>query len=227
MDYWNQSIELNNHGVQSLLQGQLEKAIECFREASEFNAEASYESAVDGFGVYASQWIALSDILNQIAGSDANVSCLISSPPSAIAIGHKVPGDSFVHDVERQSKFFVTRLDWIIEFNLATALQLCGVVDNNYSSDCLEESFDLYGEVAQDVLEWNNYSATIDVALFLLAIYTNQASICAQRGEHKLELLYRIRVDRIRQCYAHSIQTESQRQRIMLASSQGQCAPVA
>ena len=202
MDYWNKSIKLNNLGVQNLQQGQLGRAIACFRKASDWNAEASYDSPMDGYGIYASQWITLPhSILNQISGSSAN-------PPSVLAIGNIVPKGSYIHDTERQSRVFVTRIDWIIEFNLATALRLCGLVVNTTSHsssprDLLQESFTLYEEVAQDLLEWNNYTATMDVAIFLMAIYNHQASICGKWGDRKLALLYRRRLDRIRQFCAH------------------------
>ncbi|CAJ1966033.1 unnamed protein product [Cylindrotheca closterium] len=225
MDYWNDSIKLNNLGVESLQQGQLDRAAECFRKASELNAEASYDSPLEGYGVYSSQWITLAHMpLHQMA-----VGSISATPPCVLAIGDKVPKDSCVHDSERQSNVFVTRLDWIIEFNLATTLQLYSThaALSGCCSLLLRESFQLYGEVAQDLLEWNNYSATMDLAMFLMTIYSHQASICAQWGERKLALLYRRRLDRIRHCCAHTTQAESQRQQITLALCESQCAPCA
>lgn len=234
IDFWNHSIALNNQGVQSLLTGQLEEAVEFFREASEFNDEAAYESPVEGYGVYASQWISVSHLLEQItARSTRSAPCLAQISSSVLAIGNRLPKDSFISDMERRSKVCVTRLDWIIEFNLATALQLCAMASSNSNdsiseiNDYLQESFDLYGEVAQDVLEWNNFSVTLDTAMFLMAVYGNQGAICAHLGHSKMEVLYRLRVDRIRHSCAHSIQLQSQRHQMSLFPGTDHCAPVA
>ena len=215
--YWNDSIKLNNIGVQKLIRGQTTEALGCFQKASQLNEEASYDLPIDGYGTYAGEWISLSLSLNHPPTISAGKTTHTLQPlqTSALAIGDRilvVPNNasSSYNDIEgHRSAVCVSRIDWIVDFNLATALQLYAMAsskcDPASSRGCLQKSFEIYRQVADDILEWNDYATTIDLAMFLMAIYRNQGEICGHLGEQKMEFLCRLRLDRIRQsCCAHS-----------------------
>ncbi|CAJ1966032.1 unnamed protein product [Cylindrotheca closterium] len=190
-DDWNESMRLNNLGVQYLLQGILKKACQCFREAAEYNEKASYESSIDEFGVYANEWVSLSQAINIMHEEPFR--------PSVLSIGHKIQEDTFFSDTDRRKYVFTSRLDWIIDFNLATALQLCGILLHDGSS--LTQAYKLYDEMSTDVIEWNDYSVSVDMAMFLMTIYQNQRIICKLYQNEQLAVVLFLRIRHIQQSF--------------------------
>ncbi|KAL3943499.1 MAG: hypothetical protein SGBAC_002424 [Bacillariaceae sp.] len=226
-DYWNESIRLNNVGVQYLLQGLLSEAVQCFREAAEYNEAASYEqSSVHGFGVYANQWISLSHTLKAIHQHNGQrIAAMKLLQPAVLSIGKMTKEDDFVSETERRKAVFTSRLDWIIDFNLATSLQLYGILHGSADSgsDCLRKAYEMYDEMSKDVIEWNNYTASVDMAMLLMAICQNQSFICDLCQKDQLVVLFMLRIRHIQQ-FLGDMPLD---QETSISLCKGHCAPVA
>ena len=243
-EYWIESIRLNNLGVRYLQQGMLQQAEECFREASEYCEEASYESSVDGFGMYPNHWVSLSEAFPSVAAyTDSCETVMKPLHPAALSIGEQsIPKDTFVPDTERRRAVLTSRLDWIIDFNLATTLQLCGLVgngstpspDSSSQMKYLREAFSIFSALAEDTAEWSNYAASVDIAIFLAMMFQNQRIICMYLGKGQHASVFFMRIRHIQQAigsmlllYGNSCLNGAMQRISLSAFNSDHCAPSA
>eukprot|EP00980_Cylindrotheca_fusiformis_P003222 scaffold733_cov97-Cylindrotheca_fusiformis.AAC.5 len=204
------SILWNNVGVEHLRHGRLDEAYAVLSLAAKLNQEESYDTNVEDCGLYCNQWLNIShvtDAVNAATSLYRRESDVTLNPfPFCLQIGKREDDDmeTSVPDKLRDQAVFTSRLDWIIEYNLALVAQLletiCGGVQ------LLNEAHNLYDQIGKDILEWHDYSATLDMALLLIAIYNNQGCIYQHMGVNEIARFY---MDRVVTIYSASSNLEA------------------
>jgi hypothetical protein len=202
------SLRLNNVGVDHLVNGRLEEAYEVLSLASKLNQEESYDSIFfEECGVYCNRWLSLSNVINAIEGAtcQAEKETSLNIFPFCLSIEkceQEGKDEACIPDELRNHAVYTSRQDWIIEFNLALVAQLLGVICGGIpilaeANNLLAEANNLYEQIGRDILEWYDYSATLDMALLLIAIYNNEGCIYHHMGIDDLASFYMDRVSTI------------------------------
>lgn len=202
------SIQLNNAGIDHLRHGRLDEAYAVLSLASKLNQEESYDASVDESGLYCNQWISVSHVIDAVESATtlSSSSCRqekqkqarLNMFPCCLRIDQREQSnmEGRISDQRRDEAVFTSRLDWIIEYNLALVSQLLGIVFGGVYF--LNEAHNLYDQIGRDMLEWHDYSATLDIALLLIAIYNNEGCIYHQMGINDLASFY---IDRVSVIY--------------------------
>lgn len=186
------STELNNLGIDHLRHGRLDEAFSVLSLAAILNENESYDSLIEDCPIYCNQWQNIAHVIQAVEAAtvssfpqDVKLSifpcCLTIQKPCTI-----------VSDKCRDQVVFTSRLDWIIEYNLALVAQLLGTLHGDVK--LLEQAHNLYDQLGKDILEWHDYSTTVDIALLLIAIYNNEGCIYHVMGVNDLACFYMDRV---------------------------------
>jgi hypothetical protein len=197
------STRLNNVGVDHLMHGRLDEAYAVLSLASKLNQEESYDSiAFEECGVYCNRWLSLSHVIDaiEVATCQEGKETRLNIFPCCLSIEKREQegkDEACIPDELRNHAVYTSRLDWIIEYNLALVAQLLGVIYGGIP--ILAEAHHLYEQIGRDILEWYDYSATLDMALLLIAIYNNQGCIYHHMGIDDLASFY---IDRVSTIYS-------------------------
>eukprot|EP00980_Cylindrotheca_fusiformis_P003221 scaffold733_cov97-Cylindrotheca_fusiformis.AAC.4 len=197
------STRMNNMGIEHLQQGRLHEAYTVLSLASTLNQEEAYDSPFEDSVLYRNQWVDVSHIIDAVVAAASSLSSQnqpgikLATYPCCLRIEKQEPirKESHLPDKLREQSVFTSRLDWIIEFNLALVCHILGTLHCNV--DLFKEAHRLYDQVGKDMLEWHDYSATLDIALLLIAAYNNQACIYHRMGADEIASFYMDRVSSI------------------------------
>eukprot|EP00980_Cylindrotheca_fusiformis_P004785 scaffold1027_cov108-Cylindrotheca_fusiformis.AAC.4 len=198
---WNACIQLNNLGLDHLLQGRLHNAQHAFLEASQLHHFATkFQYAFDSDSrVYQNNWVNLQSTVNCIATDISNHNTtseehVVRSHMQnmflfGLRIGRQVDDDDEDErmmnngDDDNSAAITTTRIDWCIHYNLGLVTQFMGIIrrtDECGKLDYRVAAFDRYEKIAMDVEAWFEGMAPLDAAILMMALHNNQGSICRQ-----------------------------------------------